>query len=395
MRGFFFLVLVVAMPWEAVTAAREIAMTGAGLFLAAALFLDPERELNPTILLVPWLAYIAMALFSLLSAVDWRYSLGEIKGELLKGILVYYTAVHFVTREKHLEQSWLALLWGAGLMALAGVAIFVHYGGSLMHHQLRAGSLHNGYGGLGTYLVLVWPFLLLAPWGLARKANRYLTWGAMIGVAVLGYLTFSRAAWMGMLVETALCVLLLSRRRLKVALIGGAVCLALLGSLILLVPGATHGERWSQLLRNPEKVGGTAGDLMALWSHSWNEIKKDPFVGIGFGRHSFSKAYPGFRSSHQPLLWHAHNMFVDAALQMGVQGFLLLIIIMGLIFWRLWPKAPPAKGDMLGIFGSACAVMVIGFAVRNMSDDFFVKDSALLFWLLTGLALGSRKRLLT
>ena len=390
----FFLVLVIAMPWEAVTAAREIAMTGSALFLAAALALDPDRRIRPTVLLAPWLIYIALALFSLFSAVDWHYSLGEIKGELFKGILVYYTAVHFVVRAKHLEQAWRALLWAVGIMVLAGVAIFYHYGGSLLHHQLRAGSLHNGYGGLGTYLVLVWPFVLLAPRGLGRKANQYAVWGLIAGTALLGYLTFSRAAWLGLLVETALCVLLFSRRRLKVALVGGALCAVLLGALIVLVPGATHGERWNQLWHNPEKVGGTAGDLMALWSHSWNEIKRDPLVGIGFGRHSFSKAYPGFRSTHQPLLWHAHNMFVNVALQTGVQGFLTLIAIMALIFWRLWPNAPPLTGDMISLFGAACAVMVIGMAVRNMSDDFFVKDSALMFWLLTGLALGARERLL-
>ena len=31
--------------------------------------------------------------------------------------------------------------------------------------------------------------------------------------------------------------------------------------------------------------------------------------------------------------------------------------------------------------------MVISFFVRNLSDDFFVDDSALLFWFLAGLAL--------
>ena len=165
--------------------------------------------------------------------------------------------------------------------------------------------------------------------------------------------------------------------------------------MILLVPGATHGEHWNRLWSNPEKVGGTAGDLLAVWSHSWREIKKHPFVGIGFGRHSFSKAYPHFRAAHQPLLWHAHNMFVDAALQIGVQGLLALLVLLGLIFWMLWPKAPPLKGDLIGVFGAACAVMVLGLVVRNMSDDFFVKDSALMFWLLSGLALGSRERLLT
>jgi O-antigen ligase len=166
------------------------------------------------------------------------------------------------------------------------------------------------------------------------------------------------------------------------------LCLALAAGLTAL-PGATHGERWSKLWERPEEVGGTAGDLMALWRHSLREIAKHPFTGIGLGRHSFSLAYPEFRATHQPLLWHAHNMFLDIGLQLGLQGLLALLAIMTVLVTTLWPRAALTSGDDVRIFGAAVAVMVVGFCVRNLADDFFVKDSALLFWLLAGLALGA------
>jgi hypothetical protein len=56
----------------------------------------------------------------------------------------------------------------------------------------------------------------------------------------------------------------------------------------------------------------------------------------------------------------------------------------------LWPRSPPGRGDSLRLFGAATAIMVIGFAVRNFFDDFFVDDSSQLLWLLAGLALGGR-----
>jgi hypothetical protein len=39
--------------------------------------------------------------------------------------------------------------------------------------------------------------------------------------------------------------------------------------------------------------------------------------------------------------------------------------------------------------------MIIAFFIRNLSDDFFVDDSALLFWFLvgTGMAIDKRSRI--
>jgi O-antigen ligase len=137
-------------------------------------------------------------------------------------------------------------------------------------------------------------------------------------------------------------------------------------------------------------VGGTAGDLISAWRHSFAEIAEHPFTGIGLGRHSFSKAYPEFRARHQPLLWHSHNMFVELALQLGVQGVIAIIWAFAALVAALWPHAPPARRDAAGLFGVAAAVMVVGFSVRNLADDFFVDDTGLMLWLLAGLALGGR-----
>jgi O-antigen ligase len=386
----FLLVLIVIMPMEAITAAREMAMVGAALFLFLHLWLTGDRKWRPTVLLWPWVFYVLFAGLSLLSAVDPAYSLKEFRAEVLKGLLLFYTGVHFIREEEHIKQVWGALLIGAVLMGVFAVFFFFIQGGNLLHHYLRAGSLHNGYGGFGTYLVTIWPFVLLAP-NLFDSPRWRPAWLGLIAIsAFAGYLTFSRATWMGMLIELGLCLVIMSQRRLRTALVGGLICLALVTTALCLVPGARHGERWSQLLKNPAQVGGTAGDLIAVWRHSLAEIAQHPFTGIGLGRHSFSKSYPEFRATHQPLLWHSHNMFIEAALQMGLQGLLAILWAFIALVQALWPHAPPEKEDAAGLFGAAAALMVVGFSVRNFTDDFFVDDTGFLFWLLAGLALGAR-----
>ncbi len=385
----FMLVLIVVMPMEAITAAREIGLVGVAGMMTLHLALSPDRRIKATPLWLPLACYVATALLSLLTAVDWHYSLREFRAEVIKGLLMYYAAVHFVYHERHLYQCWSALCLCAGIMALAGLALFATYGGTPFSPFVRAGSLHSGYGAYGTYLVEVWPYLLLAP--LAYPGRRWLPlWVGLILInAVAAYLTFSRACWTAMVLELGLCILLLGRHRLRNGLIAALACLTILSALFL-APGSRHGETWHKLWDDPKAVGGTTGDLLVLWRFSLEELKDHPLRGIGLGRHSFSKAYKDFRQHHQPLLWHAHNVFLDLALQLGVQGLLAFLAVILTLLTVLWPHAPPARGDGAGLFGTATAVMVLGFCLRNMFDDFFVDDTSLFFWLLTGLAMGSR-----
>lgn len=385
----FLLCMIIVLPMEAVTAAREIAMVGAAVFLAAHLLVAGPRRFRPTVIWLPLALYAAFAALSLTTAVDPSYSLGELRAEIGKGLIIYYTGVHFVGEDAHLRQCWVALLWAAAIMGLAGVGFFAYHGGSLLGHQVRAGSLHSGYGTFGTFLVTVWPFVLLMPLAFESRRLRPAWLALLLLTVVCAYITYSRASWAGMLVQAGLCLVVLGRHRLRRALIGGAVCLVLLGAL-LLAPGTRHGEHWQRLWAHPEKVGGTAGDLAMLWQYSFHQIAESPFTGIGLGRHSFSKAYPDFRRTHQPLLWHAHNMFIELALETGVQGAAAVLLIMVVLVAVLWPHAPPVRGDLPRLFGAAAALMVVGFAVRNLTDDFFVDDSALMFWLIAGLAMGGR-----
>ena len=164
----FLLILIIVLPMEAVTAARELAMMGAAVMLAVHLFVSGDRRFRTTVLFWPLALYVAAAAFSLVSAVDFSYSLRELRAEILKGLIIFYTGVHFVRVEEHLRQAWGALLAGAASMGLAGVVLFIYFGGTPLHLYVRAGSLHSGYGAFGTYLVTIWPFVLLAPRALEK-----------------------------------------------------------------------------------------------------------------------------------------------------------------------------------------------------------------------------------
>ena len=99
---------------------------------------------------------------------------------------MFYAGVHFIQDLRHLRQAWGALLIGAAIMTAAGLAIFFLYGGSPLYPYVRAGSLHNGYGGMGTYLALVWPFLLLAPLAFDEAKSRPALYALVPLTALIG-----------------------------------------------------------------------------------------------------------------------------------------------------------------------------------------------------------------
>jgi O-antigen ligase len=370
-----------------ITAVRETLVIIAALFMAGHLYLSSSARLRATVLFWPFIIYLLTALFSLLSAVDPAYSLSELRGELLKGILLYYTAVHFVERPENLGQVWLALLVGAFLMTASGALLPMYDLSTIPGNLERAGSLADGYQYFATYLVLVWPFVLLAPMAFRRTWLRLALCVLVPLAAYSAYLTQSRAAWLALAVQAGLVLLLLSHRRLLAVSLGLAFCAGVVTA-VLFIPGLNHGEDWTRLTQRPEKIGGTAGDLICLWKHASQEIKKHPFQGIGLGRDSFMKTYPDFIKQHHPLLWHSHNLFVEQALHLGLQGLAAFLLVLGALLVKLWPRARPKQGDVAGLFSAAATAMIVGFCLRNFTDNLFVDDPALLFWLLCGLAMG-------
>jgi O-antigen ligase len=379
-----------ALPLAAITAVREITLGLAVFFWLAAMVWQRRLLILRTPLDLPLLALVAMALLSLVWAVNPAYSFKEIRGELLKGLLVFYLAVYALQTTERLQQTWLVLL--AGNLLLLGYAFwdFHQAGGILTDYYIRARSLHSGYGTFGTYLITVFPYLLVlllgAPLDRLKKIG---VLALAAGTAGCIYITFGRAMWLAAGLELLLVAGLLKKKKvLLLLLVLGIAAAAALPRTVRF-----HGERLPAAADGvTQNLGGTGGDLIAIWKLAGRHILENPFRGIGFGRHSFSEAFTDFRARHQPLLWHAHNTLLNITFQTGIQGLLALLWVVAVVLHQtLRPPGQGSPSPWAGLFSLATGVMVCGFLVRNFFDDFFVDDNALLFWFLLGGALGNIK----
>jgi O-antigen ligase len=77
---------------------------------------------------------------------------------------------------------------------------------------------------------------------------------------------------------------------------------------------------------------------------------------------------------------------------MGIPGIIVMVFIFAAVihqYWRLYQS-----NHRVAQWLAACGIaMVFGVLTRNMTDDFFHRDLALLFWSLVGASLGYGSRL--
>jgi O-antigen ligase len=122
-----------------------------------------------------------------------------------------------------------------------------------------------------------------------------------------------------------------------------------------------------------------------IWRFSLEKIAEHPLVGAGLGRYVFRRTYPEFQSDKADH-WHAHNMILNKGIQMGIPGMLAFLFLwLALARELVHHVRTSVVHRNLAVAGLSIAAAIFA---KNMTDDFFVRDTALMFWLVMGLLIG-------
>jgi len=170
----------------------------------------------------------------------------------------------------------------------------------------------------------------------------------------------------------------------KMKLAAAIVALAVAGGAIAATL-AVHAER---------ELSNTAVSIeqdprLELWPEIIERIEERPLLGYGFGR-------GGLRIELREeladgLLWHAHNLFLDALLQAGIPGLVLLLLLLAATAREAW-RLTRSGSDAATACGIALAAVLAGMLVRNMTDVLWVRQNALVYWGVVGTLLGLAAR---
>ena len=373
------LVFVAVLPFRGTATARLACLAAAGLIVAMS-----WRRLAPPALPCRWTIglWAGVALGSLLVAVDPAYSLREVKSEVGYALIAFVVFLAWTRSEERLRLACLAVL--AGFLAMSGSALL---GAFLRNGEWPADAYYGDVGAVSAYLVTVGPVLALT---IALFGHRHATrWLAVLGGPFLAValLSAERALWPALGVQAAVVCVWRWRIRAGAA---ATLRLALAGLMVLgLVGGGVYlSERY--------RTGGDPRSPMAMendsrprvWKKVGEEILAHPLIGAGFGRAVMGKAYPGLLSAaDRGVFWHPHNLVFTYGISAGVPGMAAVLALFASLARRFWQVAcrGERRARLAGLAGTA---MVAGVLARNMTNDFFVRDGALLFWALAGMLFG-------
>ena len=300
-----------------------------------------------------------------------------------------------VSKSAHTEKLLLPIvgsIWVVGL----GVLAFVAQSGVALH-QLASSGAREFLSALGMHandqgrLYAFAYALLLFTWAEAKEPGlRAALLATMALVVTALVLTFSRGAFGGFILVNV--VFLLWRRSMKtLVLFGLAASIALFA-----LPVAVY-ERLS--------TGGgegldaiSAGRIDWLWLPLLPEVMRSPVYGSGLGSILWSQPMRVGGGANVLLTTHPHNAYLQALLDMGALGLLLLCAYFAHVFRGFWKLgADPALDPAMRGFFQGAAAGLLGFLVSSITDGSLMpRPEQALLWLAIGMMYGQlNKRLAT
>lgn len=378
-----FLGLLLVLPFGHTVALRLLCLLG---ILAVTIFQWRQLRLPDKAILTPYLSWIALVLLATVLSSAPDISVKEFKNEILYTLIAFIGFLTFARSERQLDAGLSALVVSALTLTIAASVSLLTSGGSW-----QSDALPGGVGDYSSYFVYVTPLLV---WWVTRQQSPWLRRLAVpIGILMLltVLMTENRMALISLALEaTVFCALVANARwrRLIYLAIPAILISAFLAAVLIKVPPNLDDHNAVEKI---ESV--TSSDpRWQLWSCASERIASNPWMGYGFGRSLSADALAESCGQEQIGEFHAHNVFLDAGVQMGLPGMLALIWLFVAIGRRYWGYTR-SDNDQLRQIGIVGLLFIVGVVSKNLTDDFLVRHHSLLFWAITGMLLGLGERL--
>ena len=380
------------LPYAHLTALRNVILYAGLIALALGwrhLSGQRRRDAMPMVSLL--IAWASLGLLSLTWAVDRAYSASELQSEVLYAALVF--ALFFFLADRVWLKRWFQVVVATSLLSLLVVGWRFGVG------DTGLAKFYNGPGLYSTYLCVVYPIALI---GLLQPDQSWRVRAALIGVRVVvavgGWLTVNRTLWIVMGLQTLLVIVLAPGRGgpggVRTALaVRASIALAAL-ALLAATLYAVSASRFSIAPNTPNASSAIAqtatSDIRGkIWPYALKRIAERPWTGAGIGRGALREDLRATFGSG--LIWHAHNVVLNFGISLGVPGMILIVGIFIVVlaqFTRIWRNGPA----WLRPYALAAIVIVVGLIAKSMTDDFFYRQTTLIFWALIGMIVGAASR---
>ncbi len=201
----------------------------------------------------------------------------------------------------------------------------------------------------------------------------------LVGLGVIA--SYSRGAWLGLIVGAVAMILIRGRKSLPIIIIGGSV-LILVG--LGVQTGAIQTSSFGRLASIADQFSPfdvrdvtvtdenfAVVERMAMWQAGGNMFLSNPWLGVGIG--NYNVRYNEFSTPQWPdSRGHAHNYYIHAAAETGLIGAVAYLLLLGIALSQAAQAAritPDAKLRYVcwGVWG-----IIVAVATHNLVEDLHV-----------------------
>jgi putative inorganic carbon (HCO3(-)) transporter len=305
------------------------------------------------------LAFVLAGIISVIISPEKARALGQLKAFIIEPILLFY-AVVLLFKNKDLNIPLRFLFVSASLISLFGIVQYFTYLNLPMQFWgtgeeiERITSIFHHPNALALYLAPLFGFfftLTISRYKLFK--DQWANWLGLFLMAVALILTFSRGAWLAVVITLGwLLVRQFSWK--QIALPAGLIVL-----ILLTIPPVR--ERVLLGFNDPSSLVH-----MELWKAGFQTVIANPLFGNGLhGFTAFNVEYP-------------HNIFLNFWIEMGLLGLISFASIIFFTFKQI-KKTPSTLTLAAGVF-------LVTLILHGLVDHpYFRNDLSILFWFITAL----------
>ncbi len=249
-------------------------------------------------------------------------------------LCAYFLTVELIKTRQWLVRCSTACVLSAVLESLYGIFLYFTGGGYSSRAWLDSemftaiggravGSLDNP-NMLGEYLILIIPIAFAMLIGRGEGMRRV---SAFISIGILGsclILTWSRGAWLGLMLGIVVMMFMWHSRSLWLVIIG-VVSLPFVSSVLP-----------QNIISRFTSIGNLSDSSTSYRVHIWHAtvdmIKDNVWNGIGIGEGAWNRMYPIYTYMGVEAAPHSHNLYLQIWLELGAFGLLIFLAFAFMLF---------------------------------------------------------------
>lgn len=226
---------------------------------------------------------------------------------------------------------------------------------------------------LGEYFILMLPIAFVMILKMQGSVQKLIYSGLNVMMFLCLMYTWSRGAWIGVVIGLAFFIMLKDRRWIVMCVAG-----------LLIMPSVLPASIMNRLMSIGNVKDSSTAYRVAVWIGSIKMLKDYWFCGIGLGSDAFLKIYPQYALGGADFALHSHNFYLQWIVDMGIAG---IFVYFGIIATALKEIFSVREKDTLikNVLLAMCGA-IFGYLFHGIAENLWYNYRMILvFWIYMGM----------